>query len=262
MEITKTYLDACEELIAQSKTADAIAQLMAVKEQTGYKAEIVSLSGSWKRLNRESMSGILSGEDLNLERSRVNRNLLTLIAAMSRELGGEKVTANLFKNAPQIVSHYRPIWQTYIPILITALAVAAISYFAFQPDPPKCNQPYSLDGRWQLYALDSTGTEIKVGEAHIVQDSCMVSFQLSGEVFSTRQNRAVDFSSRIAGTNDGEVIFVYENFDAEMGVCRGILPTHGHNKGFKVTCIDLIGRDRNDSAELDMWFRPDTHKQD
>ncbi len=256
MLLTKSYLAECEELIAQSKTAEVLNRLIAVKDATGYKNEILSLSSRWKRLDRDTMTGTKSDEERSLAYSRISKNLLTLLAAMSRELDGEKVEKNLFGTSAQPPHTYRPMWQTYVPILLTAIGVWCISYFAYQPAPIDCHQAYNLAGNWDIYTRDSTGAEIKIGDGKIAQDSCSNGFQFSGEVSSLKSpNNPIDFSSRIAGLNDGEILFVYENFDGEMGVCRGVVPG-AEDKSIMFSCVDLIGRDRNDSPELRLWLKP------
>lgn len=257
MLLTKTYLAECEELIAQSKTADVLQRLLAVKEETAYKEEILSLSSRWRRLDRDTMTGTKSEEERNLAYSRINKHLLVLLEALSRELSGEKVEKNLFSTHPTPIHLYRPLWQTYLPIVITALGVWAISFFAYQPAPEECHQTYNLAGRWDIYAKDSTGNQVQIGNGQITQEECTNTFELSGEVSSLLHpdNPPVDFSSRIAGMNGGEILFVYENFNGEMGVCRGVIPSVANNS-FMLSCLDLVGRDRNDSPELNLWFRP------
>lgn len=256
MLLTSEYLRSCEDLIGQSKTAEVIVRLMAVKDETAYKSEILSLSSRWKLLDRDTMTGTRSDNERTLEYSRINKHLLTLITAMQRELAGEKPEKDLFGQHQHTATTYRPLWQTYVPIILTGLAVWAISYFAYLPVPPDCHQAYDLNGSWSLFVQDSTGADLQVGEAVIQQDSCMNFFQMSGQILSSEASqRMVDFSSRVAGLNDGEIIFVYENFNGEMGVCRGVEPSKPE-KGFFVSCTDLVGRDRNNQPYLELWLRP------
>ena len=42
MLLTSEYLRSCEDLIGQSKTAEVMVRLMAVKDETAYKSEILS----------------------------------------------------------------------------------------------------------------------------------------------------------------------------------------------------------------------------
>lgn len=229
---------------------------MAVKDETAYKNEILSLSSSWKRLDRETMTGTRSSEERNLAYSRINKNLLQLLDAMARELDGEKVVKNLFGETKHASQPYRPIWQTYIPILLTAIGVWAISYFAYQPVPEDCHQAYNLAGSWDIFGQDSTGNQIQIGSGQISQNDCTNVFQFSGEVSSlSNPNTPIDFSSRIAGLNDGEILFVYENFDGEMGVCRGVVPST-EDQSIMFSCVDLIGRERNDDPYLKLWLSP------
>ena len=255
MQLTKTYLDECEQLIGQSKTAEVLKRLLTVKDETGYKNVILSLSSRWRLLDRERMSGTTSSDEQKRAFSRINSNLLRLIDAMRRELDGEKVDKHLFADTKPAAHIYRPVWQTYVPILLTALGVWAISYFAYRPVAVECRQEYDLAGKWEVTFKDSLGEHQVIGSAQIKQDSCQNSFHLSGEVYSSIQNRTVDFSSRIGGLNGGEIILVYENFDSEMGVCRGVIPADDSG-GFMVSCVDLIGRDKNNEPELQLWFRP------
>ncbi|MEL7225090.1 MAG: hypothetical protein AAGL17_09510 [Cyanobacteria bacterium J06576_12] len=255
MQLTENYLAECETLIGQSKTPEVLKRLLAVKDETGYKNVILSLSSRWKLLDRETMTGTASTDERKRAYSRINSNLLHLIDAMRGELKGEKVDKHLLQEAQPAGHLYRPVWQTYLPILLTAIGVWAISYFAYRPVAVACSQDYDLAGQWEIDFRDSTQQKRKIGSAQIKQESCQNSFQMSGEVYSSIQDRNVDFSSRIGGLNDGEIFFVYENFDSEMGVCRGVIPADASG-GFMVSCIDLIGRDRNDQAELELWFKP------
>ncbi len=256
MQLTKDYLDECERLIGQSKTPEVLQRLLAVKQETGYKNVILSLSSRWKLLDRETMTGTASTDERKRAYSRINSSLLQLIDAMRRELNGEKVDKHLLQEAQAAARpSYHPIWQTYLPILLTAIGVWTISYFAYRPAAADCVQDYDLAGQWEIAYRDTAQQKIKIGTAKIHQKACQNSFQVSGEVYSSIRDRNVDFSSRIGGLNDGEIIFVYENFDSEMGICRGVIPADNSGK-FMVSCVDLIGRDRNNEAELELWFSP------
>lgn len=48
MKITNAYLAECEKLLSQDKTSDVITRLMAVREATAYKSEVISLSSRWR----------------------------------------------------------------------------------------------------------------------------------------------------------------------------------------------------------------------
>lgn len=63
----------------------------------------------------------------------------------------------------------------------------------------------------------------------------------------------VDFSLCVVGFNDGEIIFVYENFNGEMGVCCGV-EFSNFEKGFFVSCIDFVGCDCNNQFYLELWL--------
>ena len=201
------------------------------------------------------MNGTLSSDQESLQSTKLNNNALLLIEAMVRELAGEKVEPKLFEkaSASQHGPRWRPLTQTYIPIILTALAVWGIAYFAYRSDPAVCNQPLNLNGSWEIYSFFS-GTKDKVGSAKISQDMCSNFFQLSGSLRSaSNPNEDAEFSTRIGGFNDGEIVFVYENFEGEMGVCRGIVPTSDSQK-FEVHCVDLIGFNKDGSESGTLKF--------
>ena len=88
----------------------------------------------------------------------------------------------------------------------------------------------------------------------VSQKACSDSFQLSGSLKGpSSSDEDTDFSSRIGGYNDGEILFVYENFEGEMGVCRGVVPSDKSNE-FEVHCTDLVGFDKNNSTKGTLKF--------
>ncbi|MEM9919114.1 MAG: hypothetical protein AAF990_13515 [Bacteroidota bacterium] len=248
MQVTKEFLQQCEDIVAKGETAKAVEKLLDIKNETGYKAEVLSLNSRWKKFSRERLTGTLSSEEQFLQNSKLNKDLLLLLEGLGRELAGEKVVSDLFRTKDTAAGS--TLTRTYLPMLLTAIAVGAISYFALRTPDSTCETDIELDGDWVVTA--KTDGEF-LGHVNIIQNICEPHFMLSGNLSSADKSREVDFSSKIGGFNDGEILFVYENFSGEIGVCRGIIPA-GIVETFSVKCVDLIGADRNDSPNSHIVF--------
>ena len=247
MEIPNTLLQECEALIAQGETEEALTKLFAVKDQTAYKNEVLTLSNRWQELVRNRMSGMLSNQEQALLSSKINNDLLLLLEAMRRESAGERAVSDLFQQEAVGGHRWKPLTQTYIPIVLAALAAWGISYFAYRNTD--CHYNGNLAGTWKVFEInDSTHNEL--GKINIYQEDCDPFFQLSGAI-ANRTGKEVDFSSKIGGVNDGEIYFVYQNFDGEMGVCRGVMPDNDTTI-LNIQCTDLIGFDRNEQSNLNL----------
>jgi hypothetical protein len=249
MELSNTLLKECEALIAQGETEEVLTKLFTVKDQTGYKSEILTLSNRWQEFVRNRMSGMLSNQEQALLGSKINNDLLLLLKAMRREQDGEKVVSDLLQEKAVEGQRWRPVTQTYMPILLAALAAWGISYFAYRNTD--CHYNGNLAGTWKVFEI-SDSSHAELGEINIYQEDCDPFFQLSGAIAGTQESgMEVDFSSKIGGVNDGEIYFVYENFDGEMGVCRGIVPDNDTTI-LNIQCTDLVGFDRNGQSNLNL----------
>lgn len=257
MELTPTFLDQCESAVADGKTSKTIDQLLDVASQTAYRNEIISLSNRSKLFSREQMSRMLSHDQQTLKQNRLNNDTLRLITALRGELAGEEVIAELFQEENQDVAHKRgfPLMYLLMAMGLTAAAVGGISFAVLKPEAPVCNEDINLNGNWLI--LNGTSVEEEeLGSLRLSQENCMVYFSLSGTLRSATIDsmEEIDFSSRIGGINDEEIVFVYENFAGEIGVCRGVAPSVKEDE-FKVHCIDLAGYDKNGEERYQMIFR-------
>ncbi|MEO1517863.1 MAG: hypothetical protein AAFV95_22775 [Bacteroidota bacterium] len=252
MELTQSLLRSCEDLLAESKTDVAIAELLKVKEQTAYKNDLLNLSSRWNQFSHKNRNGLLSSQEQSLSSSRINNDLLLLLDAMKKELKGEKVVKNLFQ-PPANKSSFRSILlRTYLPILLTALMVWGLSKEYYQEPPVTCNGKVNLAGTWAIFFPTEDGGEERAGRAVIHQKACMDFFQISG----TMKRSNVDFSSKIGGINNGSLYFVYENINGEKGVCEAVVPSPGKNE-FTAHCFDEIGFDRDKKARITLILRRD-----
>ncbi len=244
MTFTKEWLHQCEVLIANGKTGDVVQQLLSVTEETGYKKEILQMNSRWKTLAREQMNGTLSSDEKTLQNSRFNKGLLLLLEALDKELAGGKIDKHLFADLPNAATPYRPVWQTYVPILLTALAIWGISYFAYADKPQACLSPINLDGTWNVFSGQIQGESRHLGEAVIIHPSCEPYLRVNG-VLQNEKEGEVDFNSKIAGIEgEGEFYMAYENFNGETGLCKGMI-LRDNDSVFSIICTDLTGTDKD-----------------
>lgn len=244
MTFTKEWLHQCEVLIANGKTGDAVQQLRTITEETGYKKEILQMNARWKTMTRAQMEGTLSSDEKSLQNSRFNKGLLLLLEALDKELDGGKIDKKLFADLPNSGAPYRPVWQTYLPILLTALAIWGISYFAYADKPVTCHSDINLDGTWSVFSDLIHEDPLHLGEAVIIHPSCEPYLRVNG-VLQNEVEGEVDFNSKIAGIEgEGEFYMVYENFNGEKGLCKGMI-LRDNDSTFSIICTDLTGTDKD-----------------
>lgn len=252
MEITREFLRQCEELIAMGDAKKAIDQLLDVQDKTAYKTHLLNISNRWKKFNSDQIIGRLSSESESQQTSQLNDDLLRLIAALERELDGESFDKSLFSQNSSAHSH-PTILQKYLPLVLTALAVWGICFFAYRQPKSECktNEKVDINGEWTII---SEMTKEQVGFLNIRHKKCQSYLEISGGVKTLKQpSKEVDFSSKIAGINDGEILFVYENFDGEIGLCRGIAPLENDDQ-FSVRCTDLSGFNKDGKDQITLTF--------
>lgn len=253
MKLSTNLLSELETLVSSGELGKAIEKLLEVKDQTGYKNEILSINGRWKKYSLDSIKGTLSEEQDFLQNSKMNDDFLTLINGLRKELAGEKVNPDLFPSVPTYQKQ-NPFLKTYLPMLLTAIGVAAICFFAFKAPEEYCEESIEIAGDWDVIGHHD-GKDMPMGSVTIVMEKCSPYFRISGKVFQSMDTTVeVDFSSKIAGINNGEIYFVYENFAGERGVCRGVVADNVE-KEFTVHCIDLIGLDKNNQSNMNIKFR-------
>ncbi|MFT5998590.1 MAG: hypothetical protein ACI81P_001043 [Neolewinella sp.] len=93
----------------------------------------------------------------------------------------------------------------------------------------------------------------RTGIVNITQDACGKYFLLSGEVEGIGSDNDVDFTVRIGGIHEGEILFFHHNFAGERGVYQGVTPSPGSKKT-SVGCTDLYGFDRDGEPRSRMRF--------
>jgi hypothetical protein len=252
MPIVKKVLQECEDLIARGRPEEVVKTLLAEKEHTGYKSDVVALSARWQILLDEEIDATMSNDEISLKRRRFNKDALRLVAAMEREASGEKATRSILAQAPPIGNRE----FSFKSMVITALVVAGISAlfvwaFNFQPEE-NCSGQINLSGTWEV-AFSIKDSLRRTGTVNIAQDLCEKDFLLSGKIEGVGSNDGVDFTARIGGIHDGEILFVYENFIGERGVCRGVTPSPG-SKNFSVRGTDLYGADKDGEPRSRLRF--------
>lgn len=252
MTVTKDYLDECEDLIARGRPEMALRQLLRIKEETAYHEDIVTLSARWQKLLDEEIDGAMSNEEISRMRRRFNKDSLRIIAAVKRELRGEKVSTGILNEAPPLpnreFSFRSMVFSILAGVLFAALLTAA---FLYRP-APDCSGNLDLSGTWGITA-NMGDTEAHVGTVNIEHDACTTLFLLSGEVAAGDQSGETDFTAQTGGISGGQLQFIYENFAGERGVCRGVTPSRGANT-FTVHCTDLIGFDRDSTPNTKLVF--------
>jgi hypothetical protein len=252
MPISKDLLKECESFIARGRSEKVVKTLLAEKENTGYKSDVVALSARWQILLDEEIGGTLSNDEISRKRRRFNKDALRLLSAMDREANGEKVTRSILSQAPPIGNRE----FSFKTMIFTALGVASIAAaivwaFNYQPSVV-CSGQLNLGGTWDV--TFSIGDSVRrVGEVNITQDSCENDFTLSGQIEAIGSEDDVDFSARIGGISKGELLFYYQNFAGEQGVCRGVTPALGKTS-FSVHCIDLYGFDKDGQPRSRLKF--------
>ncbi|MEL6868040.1 MAG: hypothetical protein AAFP19_26690 [Bacteroidota bacterium] len=247
-------LQDCENLIAKGNVNSAIKQLLLQKEQTKYKKELLSISSRWEKMRHDEMTGLLSSDESQRERSRLSAALLQLLEVLKKETQGEKVLGEDFSLIDERRKKTQPIWPIVLPWLISVVALAFIVFYL--PRPADCPKVLRLEGEWELVHMQNDLTQ-SVGLATITQEACSSYFQVSG-ILHDRDTSGIQkakFSSKIGGIHDGEILFIYENFKGEMGLCRGVLPSDKEVTQFEVTFYDIYGYDKDDATSGDMYFR-------
>jgi hypothetical protein len=228
-------------------------QLLQVKEETGHSDDIVTLSARWQALLDEEIEGAVSNDEISRMRRRFNKDSLRIIAAINRELRGEKVeTGILDGNKPLPAREFSFRAMVFSITTGILLAVIGTGLFLFQPEPD-CSANLDLSGTWDIIATIGSKTN-RLGTVNITHDACTSLFLLSGEVRADDNEPDTDFTAQIGGYNAGQLQFTYENFDGERGVCRGVTPVVGSDK-FTVQCIDLIGFDYDLSPNTKLVFQ-------
>ncbi len=230
----------------------SLQQLLQVKEETGYHDDIVTLSARWQKLLDDEIEGAVSNEEISRMRRRFNKDSLRIISAIDRERRGKKVeTGILDGNRPlpaREFSFRSMVLSILAGILLAALITAA---FLYQPEPD-CSANLDLSGTWSISATIGA-TSARLGTVNITHDACTSLFLLSGEVMADDNAEDTDFTAQIGGISGGQIQFIYENFEGERGVCRGVTPALDGNK-FTVHCIDLIGFDRDSTPNSKLVF--------
>ncbi|MEM9835261.1 MAG: hypothetical protein AAF828_02085 [Bacteroidota bacterium] len=259
MKITESFIDECQVLIGEGETEAVIDRLLQVKGQTAYKNQIIGLAGRWKVLERARLNDSISSEEMNQRTNRLNQHSLQLLDALKGEMNGEDIEDILLPTS--MLGTGDGSRKYALGLLLGGMALAAIAAFGISfatlksPARP-CEERISLSGSWLLSARVE-GEEITLGEVSIHQDECVSKFRLSGMISAAAQeNKEIDFSSKMGDVYNGEILFYYENFDGEKGVCRGVEPARNKDS-FTVMCTDLIGFDRNDEPNLQLVFRRD-----
>jgi len=110
----------------------------------------------------------------------------------------------------------------------------------------------NLSGTWDI-AFSTRDSLKRTGTVNIAQDLCERDFLLSGQIEDVGSKEGVDFMASIGGIHEGEILFVYENFIGERGVCRGVTPALG-SKSFSVRCTDLYGSDKDGEPRSRLIF--------
>lgn len=252
MPITKDYLDDCEDLIARGRPEMSLRQLLQVKEETGYHDDIVTLSARWQKLLDEEIEGAVSNEEISRMRRRFNKDSLRIIAAINRELKGEKVETGILDGKRPLPTREFS-FRAMVLSIVAGIAIAALVTAAFLYQPaPDCSANLDLSGTWAITATMGE-TSARLGTVNITHDACTSLFLLSGEVQAGGNAKDTDFTAQIGGISGGQLQFIYENFDGERGVCRGVTPAAGGKK-FTVHCIDLIGFDRDSTPNSKLVF--------
>ncbi|MFK8164446.1 MAG: hypothetical protein AB8H12_18520 [Lewinella sp.] len=252
MPISKDLLQKCEDLIARGQPEEVVKNLLAAKDDTGYKSDVVALSARWQILLDEEIEGTMSNDEIGRKRRRFNKDALRLIAAMDREANGEKATQSILSQAPPISNRefsFKVMVTT--AVVMAVIASAFVWAFNFQPEED-CSGQLNLSGAWDVEFSIGDSTR-RVGEVNITQDDCEHDFVLSGQIEAIGGNDDVDFSARIGGISKGELLFFYQNFAGEQGVCRGVTPALGKTS-FSVHCIDLYGFDKDGEPKSRLKF--------
>jgi len=253
MPISKDYLDDCEDLIARGRPEMVLRQLLQVKEETGYHDDILTLSARWQKLLDEEIEGSLSNEEISRMRRRFNKDSLRIIAAMNRELRGEKVETGILDGHQPLPAREFSFRSMVLSIAAGILIAAAITAaFLYQPEPD-CSGNLDLSGSWEVTATIGSNSD-RLGKVNITHDACTTLFLLSGEVQADADAKDTDFTAQIGGMSGGQLQFIYENFEGERGVCRGVTPAANEDR-FTVHCVDLIGFDRDSSPNTRLVFQ-------
>lgn len=252
MPISKELLQECEDLIARGRPEEVVKTLLTEKDHTGYKSDVVALSARWQILLDEEIDATMTNDEISLKRRRFNKDALRLVAAMDREANGEKATRSILAQAPPIGNRefsFRALVGT--TVLVAGVAAALVWAFNYQP-PVDCSGQLNLRGTWNI-TFSARDSLQRTGTVNIAQDDCEADFVLSGQIPTIGGIDDVDFSARIGGINAGELLFFYQNFAGEQGVCRGVTPAIGSNT-FSVHCTDLIGFDKDGEPKSRMVF--------
>lgn len=255
MSVTAEFIETCESLIAEGRTDAVVGKLLDVKAETAYRPDILNLSSRWQTLTEDEINGTLSSEEEGRKQRRISKDILRLLGAMDREAKGQKPQ-------PGLLDTRRPLparefgFKTLVGGILVGSLLAAVGVFLFQYQPEvDCSGRLNLNGAWNISAqVGSTGK--RVGTVNIKHDPCTPLFLLGGEVKRNAESGDTDFSARTGGLKDGEIQFIYENFDGERGVCRGIAPAIG-GTSFTVHCVDLIGFDKDGSPKTTLVFSRD-----
>ncbi|MFT6131230.1 MAG: hypothetical protein ACJATN_002966 [Neolewinella sp.] len=243
MPIVKKLLQECEDLIARGRPEEVVKTLLAEKEHTGYRSDVVALSARWQILLDEEIDAILSNDEVSRKRRRFNKDALRLLAGMDREADGVKATGSILSHAPPIGNReFSFKVMVFTTLIVAGIAAALVWAFNYQP-PIDCSDQLNLSGTWEV-AFSIKDSLKGTGTVNITQDDCEKDFLLSGQIEDIGGKEGVDFTARIGGIHEGEILFFYQNFFGERGVCQGVTPALG-SKRFSVRCIDLYGFDKD-----------------
>jgi hypothetical protein len=252
MPISRDLLKECEDLVARGRPEEVVKNLLAAKDDTGYKSDVVALSARWQILLDEEIGGTLSNDEISRKRRRFNKDALRLLAGMDREANGVKATGSILSHAPPIGNREFS-FKTMVFTTLAVAGIAALFVGAYNYQPPvDCSGQLNLSGTWEV-AFSIKDSLRRTGTVNIAQDDCEKDFLLSGQIEDAGSKAGVDFTARIGGIHDGEILFVYENFIGERGVCRGVVPTLGGKK-FSVRCTDLYGSDKDGEPHSRLVF--------
>lgn len=252
MSIAIEEIQQCESLVASGRTSKAIEVLLKEKDQTAYKQELLSISNRWRKLDRESMANVLSDSERAVQEGKVNRSLLLLLTVLTREYHGEKPSpVELANLRSETASSPKKKVVQWIPWIVTALALGVLAWQLSLPTTHvDCAEVAQIDGDWKITLITVKGNE-EQGQATIRQNACNGYFTISGQVDLEADD--LIFSSRIGGIHDGEILFVYENLNGEIGLCRGVLSGLAPDS-FSLHYYDIEGFDQQEDSGGRMHF--------
>lgn len=240
MKIELSLLQQCEDLIAKGKTGEAIEKIIAEKDKTIYKSELLTLSNRWKKYSNEQLTATLSNIESALENAKINKALLELLSALRKE--SESGEMRIIKERiPSFVENKKaiPLWRLVLPWVIAAIVTSLwLSTFFFESETEKCNAIYPIVGDWEIELLSKDGTK-REGTATITKEgNCCNDFHLTGKI-TTLDGQPFGFLTKIGGIRDDEIFFIFNNIEKEYGIFRGVVPTESPD-AFSLLYFDTV----------------------